>query len=199
MSAAPNNWFKLFAALTGTATARPLTKFYVHRVMADPGIYEVIAEAKKFRLKLDLSKKENIRFITQDFPIMSCKLSSLLFIYHALKKWPAIIVYGVSGRALNHDGDDVISHYWLEYQEIAIDLTADQYNIIDDKNLNKEIILSRPFSPVSTGCIGSMHNYNLFKISYRDTYICGLPELAEDFLDDLHASHEALEDMALCT
>ncbi|WP_341303244.1 hypothetical protein [Pseudomonas sp. TMP25] len=167
--------------------------------MTDPCIYEVIAEAKKFRLKLDLSKKANIRFITQDFPVMSCKLSSLLFTYHALKKWPSIVIYGVSGIASNHDGDDVISHYWLECQEIAIDLTADQYNIIEEKNLNKEIILSRPFNPVSTGSIGSMQNYNLFKISYRDTYICGLPELAEDFLDDLYASYEALEGVALFT
>ncbi|OLS64647.1 hypothetical protein PSEMO_03750 [Pseudomonas putida] len=37
-----------------------------------------------------------------------------------------------------------------------------------------------------------MQNYKIFKISYRDTYILGLPELAEDFIRDLHASYEAL-------
>jgi hypothetical protein len=167
--------------------------------MTEPDINEVIAEAKKFRLKLELSKKENIRFITEDFPIMNCKLSSLLFIYHALQKWPSMVIYGVSGRAENHNGDDEISHYWLEYQKTAIDLTADQYNIIEDKHLNINIISGRPFKPVSTGRIGSMKNYKLFNISYRDTYIGGLPELAEDTLHDLHASYEALEGLQLCT
>ncbi|WP_313133952.1 hypothetical protein [Stutzerimonas nitrititolerans] len=167
--------------------------------MTEPDINEVVAEAKKFRLKLELSKNANIRFVAEDFPVMSCKLSSLLFTYHALQKWPSIIIHGVSGRASNHDRDDVISHYWLEYQEIAIDLTADQYNIIEEKYLNKQIIQSRPFKPVSTGRVGSMQNYKLFHIAYRDTYISGLPELAEDFLDDLYASYEALNGLALRT
>ncbi len=87
----------------------------------------------------------------------------------------------------------MISHYWLEYQETAIDLTADQYNIIEENQLNREILRSRPFKPVSTGLIDSMQNYKLFNVSYRDTYIVGLPELADDFLHDLHASYEALE------
>ena len=163
--------------------------------MNDPDANEVIAEAEKFRLKLELAKKEKILLVTEDFPVMNCKLSSLLFVYHALQKWPSIVIYGVSGRAANHDGDDTISHYWLEYQETAIDLTADQYNLIEEKQLNRQILISRPFKPVSTGRIDSMQNYKLFKISYRDTYILGLPELAEDFIRDLHASYEALSDL----
>lgn len=163
--------------------------------MIEPDINEVVAEAKRFRLKLELAKKANNLLVTEDFPVMNCKLSSLLFAYHAIQKWPSIVIYGVSGRAANHVGDDTISHYWLEYQETAIDLTADQYNIIDEKQLNREILISRPFKPVSTGRIDSMKNYKLFNISYRDTYIFGLPELAEDFLHDLHASYEALSDL----
>ncbi|ELQ3328576.1 TPA: hypothetical protein ACU6GO_002024 [Pseudomonas aeruginosa] len=166
--------------------------------MAEPDISEVVTEAKKFRLKLECSKKANIRLITEDFPVMNCKLSSLLFTYHALQKWPSIVIYGVSGRAINHGGDDAISHYWLEYKKTAIDLTADQYNFIEEKCLNNNIIRSRPFKPVSTGRIGSMKNYKLFNIVSRDTYIYGLPGLAEDFLHDLHASYEALEGLAVC-
>lgn len=163
--------------------------------MNDPDINEVVAEAENFRLKLELAKKEKILLITEEFPVMNCKLSSLLFVYHALQKWPSIVIYGVSGRAENHNGDDTISHYWLEYQETAIDLTADQYNLIEEKQLNRQILTSRPFKPVSTGRIDSMQNYKLFNISYRDTYIFGLPELAEDFIRDLHASYEALSDL----
>ncbi|WP_152989122.1 hypothetical protein [Pseudomonas citronellolis] len=167
--------------------------------MIEPDINEVVAEAEQFRLKLELAKKENIQLITEDFPVMNCKQSSLLFAYHALQKWPSIVIYGVSGRAKNHGGEDVISHYWLEYEETAIDLTADQYNIIKEDQLNREILRSRPFKPVSTGRIDHMQNYKLFKISCRDTYISGLPELAEDFLHDLHASYEALCGLTPCT
>ncbi|MCU1716436.1 hypothetical protein [Pseudomonas sp. 5P_3.1_Bac2] len=115
------------------------------------------------------------------------------------EKWPQIVIYGVSGSALNHNGDETISHYWLEYQKTAIDLTADQYNIIEDKYLNEKIISCRPFKSVSTGRIGSMKNYKIFKISGRDTYISGLPELAEDFMHELHASYETLESLSICT
>ena len=167
--------------------------------MTEPDINNVITEAKRFRLKLERSKKAGIRLVTEDFPVMSCKLSSLLFTYHVLQKWPSIVIYGINGRAINHDGNDVISHYWLEYKKTAIDLTADQYNIIEEKHLNNNIIRSRPFKSVSTGRIGSMKNYKLFNIAGRDTYIYDLPELAEDFLHDLHASYEAIEGMAACT
>lgn len=167
--------------------------------MIEPNINDVVTEAKRFRLKLERSKKANIRLVTEDFPVMNCQLSSLLFTYHALQKWPSIVIYGVSGRAVNHSGDDAISHYWLEYRETAIDLTADQYNIIEEKSLNNNIIRSRPFKPVSTGRVGSMKNYKLFKIVCRDTYIYGLPELAEDFLHDLQASYEVLEGLTAHT
>ncbi|UQS91900.1 hypothetical protein M5C90_11965 [Pseudomonas chlororaphis subsp. piscium] len=164
-----------------------------------PELNEIVAEAEKIRLALELCDKEKTPLVTADFPIMNCKLSSLIFTYHILKKWPTITVYGVYGVTTDHYGNDTISHYWLELQEIAIDITADQYNIIEDKNLNTEIINSRPFNAVSTGRIGSLPNYSLFKIINRDTYISGLPELAEDFLENLHDSYEILASISLCT
>lgn len=53
--------------------------------MTVPNKNKVIAEAKKLRFKLELYKNSNIGLITEDFPVMNCKLSSLLFTYHALK------------------------------------------------------------------------------------------------------------------
>ncbi|MCY1299300.1 hypothetical protein D9M70_488230 [compost metagenome] len=130
---------------------------------------------------------------------MNCKLSSLLFTYHALKKWPSIFIHGVVGIAISRGGGSQITHYRLEYQEIAIDITEDQYNVIEDKYLNSEIINSRPFNSVTTGRIDSMQNYKLFNIDYRDTYVFGLPEMAEDFLHNLEASYETLDGLALYT
>lgn len=165
--------------------------------MSTPRAEEIITEAKVFRLKLDLHKRSRIQLITEDFPINNCKLASLLFTYHALQKWPSLVISGVGGIATNHNGENLVSHYWLEYQDMAIDITADQYNIIEDRLLNSKIIHARPFQPVSTGKIGAMQNYNIFEISYRDTYTYGLPELAEDFLNDLQDSHASLEQLGL--
>ncbi|MEB0223069.1 hypothetical protein QN414_02005 [Pseudomonas sp. 5S1] len=161
-----------------------------------PDVNYIVAEAEKIRRALELCDKETTPLVTKDFPAMNCKLSSLILTFHFLKKWPTIAVYGVLGVATDHYGNDTISHYWLELQETAIDITADQYNIIEDKNLNTRIISSRPFNPVSTGRIGSLPNYSLFKIISRDIYISGLPELAEDFLEKLHDAYEILSDIS---
>jgi hypothetical protein len=161
-----------------------------------PDVNDIVAEAEKIRRALELCDKETTPLVTKDFPAMNCKLSSLILTYHVLKKWPTMTVYGVSGVATDHYGNDTISHYWLELQETSIDITADQYNIIEDKNLNTRIISSRPFNPVSTGRIGSLPNYSLFKIINRDIYISGLPELAEDFLEKLHDTYEILSDIS---
>lgn len=161
-------------------------------------ICELIREAEKIRQILEHCKENKISLIRNHFPIAHCKSASLLLTYHALKKWPFITIYGVGGTALDHKGNETISHYWLECQHTAIDLTADQYNILDEESLNKEIIASKPFKPISIGRIGSMPNYKLFKIAYRDTYVSGLPELAEDYLYDLQNSYEALKDLGLC-
>lgn len=160
-----------------------------------PNISEVTAEAEKFRVLLEFGKKADILLVTEDFPVMNCKLSSLLFAYHVLQKWPSLVIHGVSGRAKNHDGDDAISHYWLEFREIAIDLTADQYNIIEDSQLNNEILKHRPFKPVITGNIKGMQNYDLFSVADRDTYVIGMPSVGDDFFYDLQASYEALIDL----
>lgn len=161
-------------------------------MMIEPHVDVIVVEAKKFRLMLESCRKESILFVPPDFPLMSCKLASLMFVYHIMKKWPSVVMYGVSGSARNHDGIDTVSHYWLEYKDTAIDLTADQYNVIENKQLNRQIIESRPFKSVSTGRIGSMQNYKLFGVFSRDAYTFGLPELAEDFLENLQAGYESL-------
>lgn len=173
----------------------PVTNRGFKKMKAEPHVDLIVAEAGKFRLALEAGKERSVLFVSEDFPVMSCKLASILFAYHIIKKWPGIVVHGVSGSALNHDGDDTISHYWLECQGVAIDLTADQYNILEDNQLNSEIIKSRPFSPVSIGGIGRMRNYKLFRVFGRDTYVSGLADLAEDFLRDLHDSYDALSNL----
>lgn len=168
------------------------------KALTNPSTTEIVAEAKNFRIRLEAAKSESIRLVTEDFPVSNCRLASLLFTYHALQKWPSITITGISGIAENLEGESLISHYWLEYLDTAIDLTADQYNIIKREELNLEIFRSRPFEPVCTGLAGRMQNYKLFKVTHRDIYISGLSELGEDFLYDLECSHEAIVSLPIC-
>ncbi|ELK4895421.1 hypothetical protein N1E75_22400 [Pseudomonas aeruginosa] len=157
-----------------------------------PKLHEIIAEAQAIRRAMDLSDKKGIPLMHDDFPITHCKTASLLLVYHALEKWPFSTLYGVSGIATDHYGNETISHYWIEFDGLAIDITADQYNIIEDRYLNKKIIDSRPFQPVSIGRVGTLPSYEIFENLQRDTYTLGLTELAEDFLEDLCDSYAAL-------
>lgn len=153
---------------------------------------KIIEETKKIRILIDNNKHRKIALIHQDFPVMSCKLASIILAYHLIKISPSIVVYGISGTAKNLNHENSISHYWLEAQGLALDITSDQYNLINDHELNVSIIENRPFPSVSIAKIGELPNYKLFKISYIDTYFYGCPELAEDFLEMLEASYASL-------
>lgn len=152
----------------------------------------IIKETKKIRQLLDNNKHRKIALITQDFPVTSCKLASIILAYHLTKLSPTTIVYGISGIAKDLKNENNISHYWLEAQGLALDITSDQYNLISDHELNVSIIKSRPFPSVSIAKIDEQLNYKLFKISNIDTYFYGWPELADDFLEMLETSYELL-------
>ena len=157
-----------------------------------PNFEELKIVAFEFRKLLDKCDKQNTELVTEDFPIMSCKLASMLFIYHVLTIWPKLEVYGICGVALDLKDEETISHYWVEIENIAIDLTADQYNQIDDKHLNKSIVLNRPFQPVCVGFVGNISQYETFRIDCRDKYITGFPTIGEDFIHDMQIGHSQL-------
>ncbi len=95
-------------------------------------INELRKEALQFRELLNNCDKSNTKLVIDRFPIMSCKLSSMLLAYHFLKKWPKIELKNVSTAT-----DEEISHYWLEIDDIIIYITGEQYTMIDDSELNK--------------------------------------------------------------
>ncbi|GAB6140973.1 hypothetical protein JCM14076_17020 [Methylosoma difficile] len=149
-------------------------------------------EARKLRIIFDKHKGESIGLINDNFPIMHCKLASLLLAYHFLNDYPDITIYGVCGVAKNKNKEETISHYWLEINDIAIDITSDQYNTINDSELNKAIINKRPFDSVYIGKSGTIPSYKLFRIKYKDMYTKEFSELSENFLHDLKTSYQSL-------
>ncbi|MEH6467448.1 MAG: hypothetical protein V7722_07430 [Porticoccus sp.] len=161
-----------------------------------PNIDEVETEALNFRKLLESCDKERTRLVTEDFPVMNCNLSSMLFIYHLFTRWPEIEVFGVNGIATDEKGVETISHYWVEVENIAIDLTADQYNHIDDSELNKEIIQERPFQSIYVGQKNSILPYQLFRIIWRDKYKFGFSSVGQDFIDEMEVGHSQLMELA---
>ncbi|EKL1869235.1 hypothetical protein PQY08_004740, partial [Salmonella enterica] len=133
-------------------------------------ITEIQDEAVKFRKLIEICDKSNTSLVMDCFPVMSCKLSSMLLSYHFLKLWPDLSIKGISA-ATGKNGQ--ITHYWLEINDIAIDITGDQYNLIGDNELNKKIIQRRPFPAVHVSHKEDSYLYKLFKIKDEDLFVHG--------------------------
>ncbi|HDS1081291.1 TPA: hypothetical protein QDZ83_004452 [Pluralibacter gergoviae] len=152
-------------------------------------ITEIQDEAVKFRKLIETCDKKNTSLVIDCFPVMSCKLSSMLLSYHFLKLWPELVITGVSAAT---GKDDHITHYWLEINDIVIDITGDQYNIIDDKELNNKIINSRPFPAVHVVHKKKSYLYKIFKIKEEEHLVSGFPTIGEDFIEDMTLGYQKL-------
>lgn len=157
-----------------------------------PTLLQLKTEAILIRGLIKKCDMENTQLITDDFPVMNCKISSMLLSYHFLTLWPEIQVTGIGGIAKDKVREPTISHYWLEVEEIAIDITGDQYNIISPNELNRSIITRRPFSPVHVEHKETSFLYKLFNHSYRDDYVRGFPSVEEDFLHKMESDYRQL-------
>lgn len=152
-------------------------------------ITEIQDEAVKFRKLIEICDKSNTSLVMDCFPVMSCKLSSMLLSYHFLKLWPDLSIKGISA-ATGKNGK--ITHYWLEINDIAIDITGDQYNLIGDNELNKKIIQRRPFPAVHVSHKEDSYLYKLFKIKDEDLFVHGFPSIVEDYIEEMKLSYKLL-------
>lgn len=152
-------------------------------------ITEIQDEAVKFRKLIEICDKSNTSLVMDCFPVMSCKLSSMLLSYHFLKLWPYLSIKGISA-ATGKNGQ--ITHYWLEINDIAIDITGDQYNLIGDNELNKKIIQRRPFPAVHVSHKEDSYLYKLFKIKDEDLFVHGFPSIGEDYIEEMKLSYKLL-------
>jgi hypothetical protein len=161
-----------------------------------PTINEIKEEAFKFRGLLEKCDKSNTKLVIDCFPIMSCKLSSMLLSCHFLELWPELEIKGV--RAATGENDQ-ITHYWLEIDEVVIDITGDQYNLIKDSELNKAIVKNRPFEAVHVSNKNDSHLYNLFKVRESESLKYGFPTMGEEFIEDMELDYKQLLNQAACT
>ncbi|WP_156294447.1 hypothetical protein [Serratia oryzae] len=152
-------------------------------------IAEIQKEATEFRKLIEICDKKNTSLVIDCFPVMSCKLSSMLLSYHLLKLCPELVIIGVSAAT---GKDDHITHYWLEINDIVIDITGDQYNIIDDKELNKKIINSRPFPAVHVAYKKDSYLCKIFKNREEEYLVSGFPTIKESFIEKMRRGYSQL-------
>ncbi|NOI27861.1 hypothetical protein [Vibrio coralliilyticus] len=114
-------------------------------------------EAKYLRNAMELCAKEASALPTPNFPVMNCKFASLLLAYHYFQLFDDIEINMVSGFSEN-----MVSHVWLEIEGYVFDVTGDQYNIIEDEQLNPKVTLNRPYPKVHVEEIGLSYLYQLF-------------------------------------
>jgi|TARA_R110000744_G_scaffold360961_1_gene468582 hypothetical protein len=161
-----------------------------------PTIDELKEEACKFREFIESCDKENTKLVIDCFPIMSCKLSSMLLSYHFLELWRDLEIKGISAST-GKNGQ--ITHYWLEINDVVIDITGDQYNLINDSELNKAIVKNRPFEVVHVANKAESYLYDLFKILETDSLVYGFPSIGEDFIEDMELGYNQLLNQATCS
>ncbi|MGV2810487.1 hypothetical protein [Enterobacter cancerogenus] len=123
---------------------------------------------------------------------MSCKLCSMLLSFHFLQLWPELELKGVSGVT---GKNDAITHYWLELGDIVIDITGDQYNIINTRKLNEAIVKNRPFVPVHVDHHKNSYLYNLFRIQGKERLTSGFPTIGDDFIDEMKCDYRQLVEL----
>lgn len=146
-------------------------------------------EATMFRERIEKCDKNQTPLVIDCFPIMSCKLSSMLLAYHFLTLWPESEITGISAATGRRQQ---ITHYWLEINDIVIDITGDQYNLISDNELNKKIIAYRPFPAVHVISSKKSYLYTLFKVKETEKFTAGFPTIGEDFIEEMKFSYNKL-------
>ncbi|WP_370559613.1 hypothetical protein NMD70_08300 [Edwardsiella tarda] len=146
-------------------------------------------EACRFRELLEACDSSKTNLVPNDFPVESCKLASMLLAFHFLQLWPELELKGVTGVT---GQDDTITHYWLEVSDIAIDITSDQYNIINSSKLSEDIVKNRPFMPVHIDHQRNSYLYHLFKIQGRESLTHGFPTIGDDFIEEMACDYRLL-------
>lgn len=146
-------------------------------------------EANRFRELLEKCDPSTTYLIPHGFPVMSCKLCSMLLSFHFLQLWPELELKGVTGVT---GKNGAITHFWLEVGDYVIDITGDQYNVISTSELNEAIVKNRLFVPVHVAHQKDSYLYNLFKIQGSELLTYGFPTIGNDFIDEMECDYRQL-------
>ena len=127
-------------------------------------------EASKLRKLIDVSLKleKNLPLFGLTFPINYCKQASILFAYHLQQIGFLGEIECVLG--FSNTRDNQIGHWWVKIGNVMVDLTADQFNGIEDCELSYKIKKGRPFKSVYCCTIGESPHNKIFNMFPSDSF-----------------------------
>ena len=89
--------------------------------------------------------------------------------------------------------NDEIGHWWVETENFIIDLTADQFNLIDDDDLSYKIRIYRDYLKVYCCPKHEAPHYKVFSPIVKEAFIWDLSEIAEDYVDSLQVFYQHIK------
>ena len=134
------------------------------------------------RQRLELLAEEALGYFNSEFPIDACKHASMLLCYHLNRKGykSPCLVFGVSKKR-----SGTVGHWWVEVDNLLIDITADQFNFIDDRLLSYKIKTGRQFKSVYCCPIAQVPHYKIFSLVSKERWVWDENDVDEDYLEDL--------------
>lgn len=148
-------------------------------------------EAFLIRREIELISYNDSFFFNPDFPVNACKHASQLYCYHMERKGyikPMNLVFGVSKMRVGEVG-----HWWVESEGVLIDLTADQFNVIDDNELSYKIKRKRQYLPVYCCLIENAPHTKVFDLVPKERWAWNLDEISETYIEDLELLYGGLK------
>ncbi len=147
-------------------------------------------EAAWLRSKIESVAGKNLFYFDSGFPLDACKHASMLFCYHLSQKGyikPIYLVFGVSKKR-----GSKVGHWWVEIDGILVDITADQFNLVEESALSYKIVTNRPYLPVYCVPFTIAPHHKVFEIEPESLWAWNEDDVDELYLDELRNFYNRL-------
>lgn len=147
-------------------------------------------EIALIREKIESIAAEDMCFFSSNFPINACKHASMLLCYHLFKKdynKPLFLVFGVSKT---RNGE--VGHWWIESEDLLIDITADQFNLIEDCVLSYKIKENRQYLPIYCCPVTQAPHRKVFTLVPKERWAWNEDDVSAIYLDELDNLYRSL-------
>lgn len=144
---------------------------------------KLLEEVTFIRQKIQSIAAVNRCFFCCDFPINACKHASMLLCYHLFKKNYNKALFLVFGVSKMRDGE--VGHWWVESDGHLIDITADQFNLIEDCALSYKIKKNRQYLPIYCCPANQAPHSKIFTLVPKERWAWNEDDVCDIYLDEL--------------
>lgn len=144
---------------------------------------DLLEEVTFIRQKIESITAVNRCFFSSDFPINACKHASMLLCYHLFRNGYNKALFLVFGVSKMRDGE--VGHWWIESEDNLIDITADQFNLIEDSALSYKIKKNRQYLPIYCCPVTQAPHRKIFTLIHKERRPWNEDDLCDIYLDEL--------------